>query len=279
MDRERLTITLKKDLLKRLDQSIDGARIRNRSHAIEYQLNQSLSPKISKAFILAGGRGIQMRPFTYEMPKTMIPVKGRPILEYTIERLRDAGIRDVLIHTGHLGEKIRNHFADGKKYGVNISYQSEKREQGTAAPLRLAKRYFKNQPFLLHYGDVLAGIDIADLIEFHLMTGMAATMGLTSRADNPAEFGVARLLGMKIVRFREKPGKGKRVSSLVNSGIYVFEPKIFDYIKKSGYTMLEKDVIPKLVDESQLSGYVFSGQWYDVSLPQSYEKAIKEWQQ
>ena len=88
MDRKRLTITLKKELLLEIDKVVDGARIRNRSHAIEYLLSQTLSPKIKKAVILAGGRGIKMRPFTYEMPKTLIPVKNKQILESTIELLK-----------------------------------------------------------------------------------------------------------------------------------------------------------------------------------------------
>ncbi|MFH0952174.1 MAG: sugar phosphate nucleotidyltransferase [Patescibacteria group bacterium] len=278
MDRERLTITLKKDVIKRLDETIDGARIRNRSHAIEYLLNQSLSPKISKALVLAGGRGISMRPFTYEMPKTMIPLRNKPILEYTIEKLRNAGIRDLLVHIGHLGDKIQSHFGDGKAFGVNITYQTEKNENGTAAPLRTAKSFFKNQPFLLHYGDVVSDIDIHDFIDFHLMASSIASMALTSMADNPADFGVVRLHGTKVVSFKEKPGKGKRVSSLVNSGIYIFEPKVFNYVPKTGYSMLEKDVIPKLLDDNKLTGYVFSGRWFDISSPEIYEKAIKEWQ-
>lgn len=276
MDRERLTITLKKEVLKRLDRAIDGDKIRNRSHAIEYYLNQSLSPSIDKALILAGGRGINMRPFTFEMPKTMIPVKDKPILEYTIERLRDAGIRNVLIHVGHLGEKIIKYFGDGTRFGVAIAYQSEKKEQGTAAPLRQAKKHFRNQPFLLHYGDVLAEINITDLIDFHTSAGTAATMALTSRVDNPADFGVARVRGATIIEFSEKPHGGS-VSHLVNSGIYIFEPKVFTYIPTSGYSMLEKDVIPKLVREGQLTGYVFSGRWFDISSPEQYEKALKAW--
>lgn len=276
MDRERLTITLKKDVLKRLDKAIDGNRIRNRSHAIEYYLNQSLSPSVNKALILAGGRGINMRPFTYEMPKTMIPVKDKPILEYSIERLRDAGIRDIRIHIGHLGEKIQNYFGDGKKFGVSITYQSEKTEQGTAAPLRLAQHYFKNQAFLLHYGDVLAEININDLIDFHVANGKEATMALTSRAGNPAEFGVVRLRGAKVIEFNEKPHTAD-VSHLVNAGIYVFEPTIFDRIPKNGYAMLENKVIPRLVEQAQLAGYVFSGRWFDIASPEEYEKAIKAW--
>lgn len=106
IDRNRLTITLKKDLLPLIDEIIDGTRIRNRSHAIEYLLSQSLKPQTNKALILAAGRGVNMRPFTYEIPKTLIPVKGKPILEYSIEQLRESGLKDIYILVGHLGEKL-----------------------------------------------------------------------------------------------------------------------------------------------------------------------------
>src|SRR3989339_1227409 len=103
MDRSRLTITLKKDILKPLDEYIDGARIRNRSHAIEYVLAKYFAPKIKKALILAGGKGLKMRPFTYEMPKAMISVSGRPVLEYIIENLRHYDIRGLVVSIGHQG--------------------------------------------------------------------------------------------------------------------------------------------------------------------------------
>lgn len=149
MDRKRLTITIKKDLLLKIDKIIDGFRIRNRSHAIEYLLSQTLSPKISKALILAGGRGIKMRPFTYEIPKTLIPVKDKPILEYTIELLKENQIRDITILVGHLGNKIKSYFGDGSNFGVRINYIEEKKPKGTAAPLRKIKKLLENPLLLL----------------------------------------------------------------------------------------------------------------------------------
>src|SRR3990172_3770469 len=114
MDRERLTITLKKSILAKVDNIIDGSRIRNRSHAIETLISQSLTPRISQAVILAGGRGLNMRPFTFEMPKGLFPVAGKPILEHIIEFLRRFEIRDIILSIGHLGEKIQEYFSDGK---------------------------------------------------------------------------------------------------------------------------------------------------------------------
>ncbi len=107
MDRERLTITLRGDVLQRLDEVIDGVKIRNRSHAIEYLLSQVLNPKVTQAVVLAGGQGVKMRPLTYEVPKALIPVGGKPVIEYTLEMLQEAGIREVILAIGHLGDKIK----------------------------------------------------------------------------------------------------------------------------------------------------------------------------
>jgi len=276
MDRKRLTITLKKDLLSLVDEIIDGSRIRNRSHAIEYLLTQSLGPKIKKVLILAAGRGIKMRPLTYEIPKTLIPVKGKPILEYSIDLLRDNGFKDIYIFIGHLGEKIVSHFGDGSRFGVKITYIKEKKEQGTAAPLRVTKKYLRKAPFIMLYGDVLIDINIKDFVEFHQSHGGLATMAVTS-SDNPYEFGVVGLHGNKVVKFREKPEKKKGVSHLINAGFFAFNPKIINYIPTKGYSMLEKDVLPKLTNEGQLYGYPFEGQWYDVGTPEIYEEVLKEW--
>src|SRR3990170_3729169 len=118
MDRERLTITLKKSILAKVDEIIDGTKIRNRSHAIETLISQSLTPKINTAVILSGGKGINMRPFTFEMPKGLFPVGGKPILEHLIQLLTQNNIRNLIFSIGHLGEKIEQYFADGQKFGV-----------------------------------------------------------------------------------------------------------------------------------------------------------------
>lgn len=276
MERKRLTITLKKDLLFKIDKVIDGEKIRNRSHAIEYLLLQTLQPKIKKAFILAAGKGLKMRPFTYEMPKTMIPVHGRPILEYTIELLRNYDIRNIIILIGYLGQKIKNYFGDGTKYGVKITYITEKKEVGTARPLLLAKRYLKEKSFLLIYGDILVDIDLADMISFHQEEKGIATVALTSVAE-PSPYGVVKLRGNKILGFEEKPTRDLRLSRLISSGLFIMEPEIFEYVPKKPYSMLEKDVLPRLAKEGKLRGFPFEGQWFDVGTPEIYERVLKEW--
>src|SRR3989338_4556769 len=116
MDRTRLTITLKKSILVAVDSVIDGTNIRNRSHAIETLISQSLAPQAKTCLILAGGRGINMRPFTFEMPKGLFPVAGKPILEHLIELLSRYNIRNIILSIGHLGEKIEEYFGNGQKF-------------------------------------------------------------------------------------------------------------------------------------------------------------------
>lgn len=274
--RSRLTITLRKDLLPFLDQTIDGTKIRNRSHAIEYILGNHLQgPKIRKAVILAGGKGIQMRPLTYEMPKTMIPVHGKPILQHIIESLRDQRIKDITVLIGHLGEMIQDYFKDGSKFGVNIDYVKEKHQYGTGGSLRELKNKI-NDAFVLIYGDVLSEINYLDFIDFHKSHNQIASMALTSQ-DHPTEYGVVNLQGSKIVKFEEKPEKKPGLSHLINAGMYILESSIFKFIPPKGYVSLEQDILPDLAKKEKLFGYPFSGLWFDVATPEIYENVIKEW--
>lgn len=275
MDRERLTITLKKSLLTKVDGFIDGTKIRNRSHAIEYLVTQSLSPRVNQAVILVGGKGLNMRPFTFEMPKGLFPVGGRPILEHIVERLKKYEIRDIIFSIGHLGEKIREHFGDGKKFDVKITYVDESKEAGTGGALVLAKKYLKGESFLVIHGDILIDINLSDLVAFHKEQGTVGTIALTSVVD-PSSFGEVILHGARIKQFIEKPEKGRQTSQLINSGLYVFDKEIFDYLPKAGNCLLE-DIFSKLAQNRQLSGFLFAGRWVDIGTPQSYEKAIKEW--
>ena len=136
MPRIRLTITLQKNLVDMLDSYVDGTTIRNRSHAIETLLQDRVHPPVRKAVVLAADKGIKFRPFTYETPKAMLPVNGRPLLEHIIARLRDNDIRDIYLSVGYLNEKIASYFGDGSKFGVHITYVTQDKELGTGGALK-----------------------------------------------------------------------------------------------------------------------------------------------
>jgi NDP-sugar pyrophosphorylase family protein len=273
MDRLRLTITLKGEVLTRLDEIIDGVKIRNRSHAIEYLLSQSLAPKVSQAVILAGGPGVKMRPLTYEVPKPLIPVRGRPLIEYTIELLREAGIREIILAIGHLGEKIKEEVGGGRKYGVKVSYSEEESFLGSAGALRNAREFILDKPFLVINGDVLIKIAVSDFIQFHQEDKYLATIALSNSAESK-DYGSVLLRGEKIIKFLEK--KKTRGPQLINAGLYIFNPQIFEYIPKKGKACLE-DIFVQLAKEGKLAGFPFEGAWFEVSTPANYERAIKEW--
>jgi len=275
MERERLTITLRSDLVDLLDSRIDGYRLRNRSHAIEYYLSRELGGKLSRAVILCGGNGVQLRPFTYELPKALIPVKGRPLLEHTIDMLRDQGIRDIVLTVDYLGDKIEQHFGDGAKFGVKIQYVQLKKPAGTAGSLSAVENVIGTQPFLLLYGDVLASIDYQELIEFHANHKKLVTMAVTSHAD-PSAAGAVSLRGSKVVSFTEKP-KTAGHSRLISAGIFVMEPAIFATLVATKPASLEEMVFPQLVDKGEIVGFVFDAPWYDITTPESYERVLKEW--
>lgn len=276
--RERITVTIRQDLLRGLDRMIDSQRIRNRSHALEVVLSRSLTASTSQAVILASGEGVKMRPFTYEIPKPLIPVNGRPLLEHSISALRNYGIKKIIITVSHLAEKIVDHFGDGSRFGVRITYVREKKPSGTGGALRGAQSYLDQTPFLVLYGDVLLDMDFSEFMLTHSETKTASgTLALTSVAD-PSSFGAVRLRGNKIVSFSEKPAARYDVSRLVFAGCAAFNHDVFDYLpKKKTPLRLEQDVFPHLIKEEKLYGYPFEGQWFDVSTPEAYEKVLKNW--
>lgn len=274
MRRERITITIKPSVLKKLDEIIDKKNIRNRSHAIEKILEEYFQSKIDTAVILAGGQGTQLRPYTFEIPKPLLPVKGKPILYYTLENLKKAGIKKMFICIGYLGEKIKQEFKDGREIGIKIEYLEEKEPLFTGGALKPLKEKLK-LPFILVYGDILTNLDFEELIDFHLQNEAIGTVAL-SLSDHPELYGQISLRGIKLTGFYGK-SKEKIKSAIVNAGIYVFNPEIFHYFPNKKKFFLE-DVLKELVDKDLLIGYLFDAQWFDVGTKETYEKAIKTFQ-
>jgi NDP-sugar pyrophosphorylase family protein len=277
--RERITVTLREDLLRSLDRMIDHQRIRNRSHALEVVLSRTLVTETKQAVILASGEGVKLRPFTYEIPKPLIPVNGRPLLEYTIELLQQYGITDIVITVSHLAEKIKNHFGDGAKFGVHITYVQEKKPSGTGGALRAAQAKLGSAPFLLLYGDVVLDLDLTEFLQSHQnLKAAIGTLALTSVAD-PSTYGAVRLRGTRVVEFSEKPVISSDVSRLIFAGCAAFDHTVFNFIPpKRTQLSLERDIFPELIKQGRLYGYPFEGQWFDVSTPESYEQVLKQWQ-
>ncbi len=257
--KEKIAFSIDSSLLKKVDSTVDGLNVKSRSHALEILLRKAFGgDKVSKALILAGG---ERKSESYSTIKPMIHFEDKPILQHVIEWLRKHNIKDITISVGYMREEIESYFRNGKDFNVNIDYMREDEPLGTAGPLYLAKSRF-DSTFLVIHADVLCDFDLNDLINDHRNSKAAATITLKEVKD-PYKYGVANIEGRRIVNFIEKPEKGKEPSNLVNAGVYIFEPSIFDYIPKKG--MLETDVFDALSKKGLLNGYVFSGRWVDVS--------------
>ena len=273
--KERITITLDSELIQQIDKRVDGNIIKNRSQQIELLLTKSLGTyRPEKAVILVGGKGTRLRPLTLNMPKCMMNVQGRTIAEHLFDLLKKYGTRDVILSTGYMKEKVKEHYGDGSKFGVNITYVEEDEPLGTAGPLRLAKKYLKDS-FIVTNGDELKNINIPRMFRLHKRKNALATIALTTVMD-PTNYGVARLSGSRILEFVEKPKADEAPSNLINAGFYLLEPEVIDMIP-DGFSMLEKDVFPTLAKQGRLRGFPFEGQWFDIGNMERYELAKKKW--
>lgn len=231
--------------------------------------------KLLKAIILCGGQGTRLKPITYEIPKPLLPVQGKPILEHILDLLKKYEINEIMLAVGHLKEKIKKHFGNGNNHGARITYIEESAPLGTAGPLKLAEKLL-DETFIVSNGDELKDINIKEMLEQHKKTNALITIALTEVSD-PTVYGVAKLDGNKILEFIEKPSREKAPSKFINAGFYIMEPEILKYIPQ-GFAMLEKDIFPLIAKEGKLHGYKFKGQWFDTGNMQRYEEAIKNWQ-
>ncbi|MDE1834865.1 MAG: hypothetical protein KGH64_06030, partial [Candidatus Micrarchaeota archaeon] len=197
--KERLTITLDKDLLSMIDATVDGVRVRNRSHAIEQLLIASVKQiKPKKAVIFAGGHPITVNG--RQMPVPMAIVRGRNIVDYILDELKRNGISEVIIAVGKDSESLLGHLGDGNKFGMIISYVKEESPRGTEGVLELVKDRVRDGPFFALNGDNIFTIDLDDMYKQHMANKALATIALTP-ADSRLRFGVTKLEGNRITSF------------------------------------------------------------------------------
>src|ERR1700760_3549336 len=209
-----------------------------------------------KAVIMAGGEGPRLRPQTSNLPKPMLPLVGRPMMEHIVSLLRRHGITDIVVTVAFLPNAIRSYFGDGSELGVSMAYATEESPLGTAGSVGNAREQLTER-FLVISGDVLTDIDLSSVIAFHEKNQALATIAL-SAVENPLEFGIVitREDGT-IERFLEKPGWGQVFSDPINTGIYVPEPAIFDRIPEGRSVDFSSEVFPAALEDGQpLYGYV-----------------------
>ncbi len=219
-----------------------------------------------KAILLCGGQGTRLRPYTYNIPKPMLPLGRKPILEYVIRNLKANGVSEFFLTVGYLKEQIMGYFGDGKKLGVKIHYVEEKEALNTAGSTLPVKDLMK-ETFVVQMGDHLSRINVRKMVELHKKSGCIATIGF-KRQGIPLDYGVAHIAAEGTVKdFQEKP----IVTNMINAGIYVFEPSIYDYINpKEDFA---KNVFPRLLAEKKpINSYIFDDFWLDIGHTEEYEE-------
>jgi mannose-1-phosphate guanylyltransferase/phosphomannomutase len=229
-----------------------------------------------KAVIMAGGEGTRLRPLTSNQPKPMLPMANRPMMEHVVNLLRQHGFEDIVVTVAFMANAIRSYFGDGSEFGVRMVYATEETPLGTAGSVRNARDEL-DERFVVISGDVLTDIDLTSLVDHHASKGALATIALKA-VDNPLEFGIVitREDG-SIERFLEKPTWGQVFSDTINTGIYVLEPEIFDYIPEGRAVDFSEEVFPAVLEaEKPLFGYVASGYWEDVGTLDAYLRSHQD---
>jgi mannose-1-phosphate guanylyltransferase/phosphomannomutase len=229
-----------------------------------------------KAFVMAAGAGTRLRPLTFAIPKPMVPVVNKPVLEHTIENLKRHGIQQVVMNLHHYPEMIKRHFGDGTSRGMRLHYSLEKELMGTAGGVKNAEKLL-DERFVVMSGDGLTDIDLSKVIAFHREKKALATMVLKP-VDAKFDYGVT-LVGKdgRITKFIEKPRWSDVFANTVNTGIYVFEPEIFDYIPANTFYDFGMQVWPDLLKrKKRIFGYVMDEYWTDVGNLNEYRHGVRD---
>lgn len=229
-----------------------------------------------QAIIMAGGFGTRIQPLTNSLPKPMIPVAGRPMMEHIVRQLRRTGITDIIMLLYYRPEVIQGHFGDGQEHGVRIRYVIPDDDYGTAGAVKCCQPYM-DETFMVISGDLVTDFDLSAICRAHAASGEMVTITLTS-VPNPLQFGVVVTdERQRIARFLEKPGWGEVFSDTINTGIYIFEPEVFDAIPAKANFDFSKDLFPLLMKRgTELHGYNARGFWRDVGNPDSYRECLQE---
>ena len=227
-----------------------------------------------RAVLMAGGSGTRLRPLTCELPKPMVPMLNRPIAEHIINLLKRNNITEVIATLYYLPDVMRDYFQDGSDFGVQMTYAVEEEQPlGTAGCVKNIQQWL-DDTFVTISGDAITDFDLQEAIAFHRAKKSKATLILT-RVPNPVEFGVVITdEDGRINRFLEKPSLSEIFSDTVNTGTYILEPEVLDYLPENEESDFSKDLFPLLLDkEVPMYGYVAEGYWCDVGHLEAYREA------
>ncbi|WP_457749788.1 sugar phosphate nucleotidyltransferase [Sulfurimonas sp.] len=230
-----------------------------------------------KAVVMAGGFGTRIQPLTNSRPKPMLPIINKPMMEHTMMMLKDFGITEFIILLYFKPEIIQDYFKDGSDFGIQISYVVPDKDYGTAGAVKLAQNAIGDENFIIISGDLVTDFNFGELFDFHTKQKSKLSIGLTC-VENPLAFGVVIANEDHVIeKFLEKPSWGEVFSDTINTGIYIIEPEILDYIPKEENFDFAKDLFPKLMENDvDLMAYNLKGYWRDVGNPQSYREVHED---
>ncbi len=223
-----------------------------------------------KAVILAGGKGTRLKPYTTILPKPLMPIGDMPILEILLRQMKRVGVNEAVLTVGHLAELLRLFFQDGERLGLNITYSYEDTPLGTAGPLSLVDSL--DETFLVANGDVLTTLPLANLLAHHHLSGAMATIAM-HRRQVYIDLGVIQQNDEgRVTGYIEKP----TYDFMVSMGIYVFEPRVLEFIPRNEYLDFP-DLVKKLIAAGEVvTGFPFDGYWQDLGRADDYERAIED---
>ncbi len=223
-----------------------------------------------KAVVLAGGKGTRLAPYTTILPKPLMPIGEMPILEVLLRQMKRAGVNHVVLTVGHLASLLRAYFGCGEQWDLDITYSHEKMPLGTAGPIALVPGLDKT--FLVTNGDVLTTLNLKKLVAFHKQKGGIATIA-AHRRQVKIDLGVIQWDGNdRVSGYIEKPTTDYTVSM----GVYVFEPRVLDYIPVGEYLDFPDLILKLLAHGEKVSGYTFDGYWMDLGRPDDYAQANED---
>lgn len=227
---------------------------------------------MTKAIILSGGYGTRLRPLSCTIPKSLMPIVNKPVMERQILLLKSAGVKEIVLAVSVMDDIVKNYFKDGSQLGVRIHYTEEKHPLGTAGAVKIAEPYLEKENFFMINGDVILNCDLKGMLKFHTAKkGIGTIAGKV--VDDPSRYGVLieNEDTHQILEFLEKdeysPPNGKIIPMPINAGVYLLEPEIFSYIEPHKKVSIERQVFPIVAKKEQLFYHQISGVWKDIGKP------------
>ncbi len=231
------------------------------------------------AMILAAGLGTRLRPLTDRVPKPLVEVAGRPLIDYALDTVRRAGITRVVVNVHHFGDAVRAYLGNGSRFGCEVYYSVEETLLDTGGGIRHARHLLEGDTFVTLNSDTIVDVDLADALAFHREHEATATLVL--REDpNAAAFGVIRTeADGRVAQFLDhvRPGAGAVARSLMYTGVQVLEPRVLEYMTEPGPFSITRETYPAMLGAGEpIYGYPFAGRWLTVGTPEELERAERK---